>query len=314
MSQAVIQRSESFDDESTGAMVPFDAYSAGEMALRLADLKSRMDVVQRFFREVMVEGQDYGVIPGTDKPALLKPGAEKLAELYGYAPIVRAIDETTGDGGFYEAKVTMALVSRKTASTVAEGIGSANTFEGRYRWRWVYDDKLPPGVDTSALVKRSGNKRSGGTWTQYRIENDDMYSLWNTVLKMAKKRALVDVVLSATRSSGLFTQDQESFERWVDEADGEGTPPARPATQRPPRSQRNTQAPPPVDPGTGEIKGPNFDAFWRETRALGFNNREVVEHAGVESIEGFDQDQLNELLAQLREKSGKPQPALMGND
>ena len=38
---------------------------------------------------VMVKGQDYGVIPGTAKPTLLKPGAEKLAEYYGYAPIVK---------------------------------------------------------------------------------------------------------------------------------------------------------------------------------------------------------------------------------
>ncbi len=39
----------------------------------------------------------------------------------------------------------------------------------------------------------------------------DSYSLINTLLKMAKKRALVDAVLSATRSSGLFTQDIEEM-------------------------------------------------------------------------------------------------------
>ncbi|KKK67335.1 hypothetical protein LCGC14_2955110, partial [marine sediment metagenome] len=44
-----------------------------------------------------------------------------------------------------------------------------------------------------------------------RVENDDPYTLVNTLLKMAKKRALVDAVLSATRSSGLFTQDVEDF-------------------------------------------------------------------------------------------------------
>ena len=39
----------------------------------------------------------------------------------------------------------------------------------------------------------------------------DPYSLINTMLKMAKKRALVDAVLSATRSSDLFTQDLEDM-------------------------------------------------------------------------------------------------------
>jgi len=34
----------------------------------------------------------------------------------------------------------------------------------------------------------------------------------NTVLKIAKKRALVDATLSVTRSSGLFTQDVEDIE------------------------------------------------------------------------------------------------------
>jgi hypothetical protein len=313
MTQAVVRTMNDYEDAESGAMVPFDAYSAGEMALRLADLKSRLDVVQQFFREVMVEGQDYGVIPGTDKPSLLKPGAEKLAELYGYAPIVKSIDEVTGADGFYEVKVTMALVSRKTASTVAEGIGSANTFEARYRYRWLFDNQLPKGIDKAALHHEERfSKKKNTHFVMYRIENDDLYSLWNTVLKMAKKRALVDVVLSATRSSGLFTQDAEAFEEYVEGgAEGAQDPPI----QQPRR--KSQKAAPNVDKATGEVKpsgGPDFNAFWRDARALGFNNRDVIEQAGVESVEGFDQDQLDELLTQLREKSGKPQPALMGTD
>lgn len=40
----------------------------------------------------------------------------------------------------------------------------------------------------------------------------DSYSIINTILKMAKKRAFVDAVLSATRSSGIFTQDIEDLD------------------------------------------------------------------------------------------------------
>lgn len=238
-----------YQDEG-GAVVPFDAYSASEMAFRLEDLKSRMDVVQRFFKDVMIEGQDYGVIPGTDKPALLKPGAEKLCELYGYSPMMKVVEEDKDlHSGFYMATVTMQLVSRKTGAIVAEGTGSANTHESRYRWRWLYPEKLPAGLDPAHLVKRSGNKKGGGTWTQYRVENDDPFSLWNTVLKMAKKRALVDVALSATRSSGLFTQDPEAFDKWVEDGGdgGEETGTRKPPVKTPQRRSAKGQADAPPD-------------------------------------------------------------------
>jgi hypothetical protein len=41
------------------------------------------------------------------------------------------------------------------------------------------------------------------------IENPDLPDLWNTVLKMAEKRARVDAVLAVTGASALFTQDAE---------------------------------------------------------------------------------------------------------
>jgi hypothetical protein len=42
-----------------------------------------------------------------------------------------------------------------------------------------------------------------------KFKSQDACSVANTILKMAKKRAFVDAVLSATRSSDLFTQDTE---------------------------------------------------------------------------------------------------------
>lgn len=186
------------------------------MAMKLADMKTKLDLVQKFFREVMVQGQDYGVIPGTDKPTLLKPGAEKLNELYGYAPVVKSVEETVErDSGFYRARVVIALVHRRTGITVAEGVGEANSLEGRYRWRWVPEWKLPKNVDKSSLYSEERENRDGKRYIMYRAENSDPWALWNTILKMAKKRALVDATLSATRSSGLFNQDLEDLEEWV---------------------------------------------------------------------------------------------------
>jgi hypothetical protein len=44
-----------------------------------------------------------------------------------------------------------------------------------------------------------------------KMENPDIADTYNTVLKMAKKRAYIDGILSATAASDIFTQDIEDF-------------------------------------------------------------------------------------------------------
>jgi hypothetical protein len=191
-----------------------------EMATKLVDMKKTLTLVQRFFKEVMVEGQDYGIIPGTERPTLLKAGAEKLCELYGYAPVIKEINEEKNtETGFYRARVVIALIHRKSKVVVAEGVGEANTMENRYRWRWVPEWKLPEGTDTSKLQYEIKADKKGKKIKFYKLENTDPWTLWNTVLKMAKKRALIDATLSATRSSGIFTQDVEDLAEWVENAE-----------------------------------------------------------------------------------------------
>jgi hypothetical protein len=45
------------------------------------------------------------------------------------------------------------------------------------------------------------------------VENEDIADVFNTVLKMGKKRAFVDAVLSATAASDIFTQDIEEMKQ-----------------------------------------------------------------------------------------------------
>jgi hypothetical protein len=48
-----------------------------------SELVARLDVIREAMNTAMVQGVDYGVIPGTgSKPTLLKPGAEKLGVLF----------------------------------------------------------------------------------------------------------------------------------------------------------------------------------------------------------------------------------------
>lgn len=221
-----IVREEMANEETTAVAVREDIapalsrHNPQELSLRLADMKQNRNLTQQFFRDVMVKGVDYGTIPGTDKPTLLKPGAEGLCELYGYAPTIKHVEETKDWGsGFLRSVVTIALVQRGSGEVVAEGIGECNTREARYFYRWIPEwemRKLPDLWEVRSSFKtREGKKRNGEKFLSYRVENDDPYTLWNTVTKMAKKRALVDATLSATRSSGLFTQGEAGLDDWI---------------------------------------------------------------------------------------------------
>lgn len=199
---------------------------------KLRNMKAMLDMTQQFFKQVMVKDQDYGVIPGTDKPGLLKPGAEKLCELYGYAATINHIDEVKDrETGYYEATVYIEIVERRSGMLVGHGVGSANNYESKYRYRWVSDKKLPRDIDPKTLKSQVRNGKYG-EYVVYRLENDDLYSQWNTILKMAKKRALVDAVLQCTQSSGIFAQGEDELAEWVDAAvEMEPEPPSTPAVK-----------------------------------------------------------------------------------
>lgn len=61
--------------------------------LGLRDAAARRQAVIEYTRRMLVSGTDYGKIPGTgDKPTLLKPGAEKLASLFGLSPLFEMME------------------------------------------------------------------------------------------------------------------------------------------------------------------------------------------------------------------------------
>lgn len=227
-----------------GAIIDYEFGSATDLRKKLADMKQKLNLTKEFFREVMQEGVDYGIIPGTDKPTLLKPGAEGLCEFYNFAPTIASkVEDKNFETGYYGVDITIRLIHRGSGAIIGEGVGHANTFESRYRWRWVSDKDLPKGVEKEDLVSK---ERSGkyGKYQSYRMENDDMHSIWNTVLKMAKKRALVDATLAATRSSGIFTQTEQELEAYLagedPEGDGEGQSQAKAQQQNSQSGSRQT--------------------------------------------------------------------------
>lgn len=144
-----------------------------DMAFSLEQAKERITMLQSFIKEMMVEGVDYGLLPKTDKRCLFKSGAEKLCDIFGFSKKIEIVSRIEDfEKGIFHYEVKAILVNKRNGDIEAEGVGSCNNMEKKYK-------------------------------------SQDAYSIANTILKMAKKRAFVDAVLSATRSSDLFTQDIE---------------------------------------------------------------------------------------------------------
>lgn len=170
----------------------------------------KISQVQVALQSTLKPGHDYDTIPGTSKPTLLKPGAEKILMMFGltseYEIIERIEDYENGVFAY-----TVKCILSKNGYKITEGVGSCNSKESKYRWRWINESDLPTGVDKTSLKQRKNR------WDniEYQIENDEIYSQANTILKMAKKRAQIDATLTVASLSEVFTQDIEDMKEFI---------------------------------------------------------------------------------------------------
>lgn len=210
---------------------------------------TRRQAVVDFAGRMMKAGTDYGKIPGTgDKPTLLKPGAEKLASLFGLSPqfdiLEREMDWTgEGHGGepFFYVQYRCTLTRGELVA--GQGVGSCNSWEKKYRYRTVYPNKATPEEKEHGRLETRGGRN--GTYQVYVVKNPDPADVVNTIDKMAQKRALVAAVLIAVNASELFTQDIEDYS---DIVDGDWQP-AQPAQPQPARNGNGKPADPQPAPG-----------------------------------------------------------------
>lgn len=136
--------------------------------------------MREFVAAILAEGRDFGIIPGTNKPTLLKAGAEKLCRFFGLSSTFNLVDKLENWTASENDPPLFAYVYRctltKNGIIIAECDGQANTWESRY-----------------------GKQRQ------------QPYALINTVMKQAQKRAFVGAVLLACNASEYFTQDMEDI-------------------------------------------------------------------------------------------------------
>lgn len=192
-----------------------------------SELVARLETIKTAMQDAMVDGIDFGKVPGVSKPTLLKPGAEKLGVLF-QLDVQITNEQTFGPGEHLTVTSRAVAFHIPTGKRVGYGEGLCTTREKKYAKRRA--DRVCPICNQPAIIK--GKAEYGGGWVCFKrkdgcgekfpdddqcitsqqvgdIENPDLPDAWNTVIKMAEKRARVDVILAVTGASALFTQDVE---------------------------------------------------------------------------------------------------------
>lgn len=173
----------------------------------IAKTMQKIGQMQAVVKQTLKEGQDFGEVPGTNKPTLLKPGGEKICMLFGLNPEYEFLQTTEDyDKEFFSYNIKCTL--KRNEQPVAQGVGSCNSKEKKYRFMNV--DILPENYIgyQEKFTDKYGREK-------YKINNTDICSLVNTILKMAKKRAFIDAVLQVASLSEVFTQDLEDMKDFI---------------------------------------------------------------------------------------------------
>lgn len=238
----------------------------------------------------MEAGVHYGVIAAGQKPTLLKGGAEKLNLLFRLRPVYD-IRRTDYKGGHREYEVVCSLFHIVTGTFLGQGVGSCSTMEKKYRYRhdtpedtgkpvpknyWkVRDNEPAKALDLLGGKGFIAKKNESNQWTIHRftgkvVENPDIADVYNTVKKMAKKRAHVDATLTVTAASDIFTQDLEDMDETLRPSGQEvGTQQAEPkksAKKADKKTEKKAEQQPPPEDGDIEsliekIKQPKPEKF-----------------------------------------------------
>lgn len=213
---------------------------------QLDRLLGRLVLAQEVVRTVMKKDVHFGAsFPGDKKVNLLKAGADALGVAFQIYPEFEEIVEEL-PGGHKNIKVHCIMKDQVSGVTVGMGVGSCSTMESKYRWR--HAAIKCPACGKEAVISgnpqyapreggktgpiKAGYERGGwlcwkkkdGCGTTFpngdpsiegqergKVENQDPADQWNTVLKIAKKRAYVDGMITATGCSDYFTQDLEDL-------------------------------------------------------------------------------------------------------
>jgi hypothetical protein len=295
--------------------------------LTIKQAVERRKAIVDFTQQVMILGTDYGVIPGTQEPTLFKPGAEKLCTLFGLTSrfiIVTAVEDWTGAD--HEGEPFFYFVYRCQLSRdghhIAEGDGSCNSWESKYRYRNA--QRKCPACNQATIIKGKAeygggwvcHKTRGGCGAKYpegdtriegqqlgRVANMDVADQVNTLQKMAQKRALIGATLLAVNASEFFTQDLED-RATPEKADGKVESEKATTTQRgnrrtsnqpavtPPAAPQPSTTSPPAETPQAEQKERSYRAQFTDKARNGYRFDGVIGDLAIEML-GYRPDEWN---------------------
>lgn len=296
----------------------------------IEEVTKQVHFIQEIMRSVMKEGEHWGKVPGCgDKPALLKPGAEKLGFTFRLRPEFQ-VTRIDHEKGHREYEVICHL------SNGTEGVGTCATLEGKFRFREA--SRKCPNCGKESIIK--GKEEYGGGWLCYskkggcgskwpkgaqeieaqvvgKVEHDNPADYYNTCLKMAKKRAHVDAILTATAASDIFAQD-------IDETLPETeSPPKKPISEpNNPTLEENVKKVQEINQELRDSSNPPITKaqrifFEQEIKKMGYDRegiplRQIVNHVRKEeSTKGMTTGEMQEILELCRtmKEDGKNEPA-----
>ena len=141
-----------------------------------------------FSKSIMKPDLDYGVIPGTPKPSLYKPGAEKLRFVYGLTSEIECIEKTVDIDKPFIDYVYKSTVKTKTGQVLAQCDGSCNSMEPKFGYLWKQLHELPEGTDPNRLTC----KNTGRKITEF------------------------DFAINAAQTTGQYGKPKEYWKKWID--------------------------------------------------------------------------------------------------
>ena len=248
--------------------------------LSASDVSEQKRSIQKVMKAVMIKDVHYGIIPGTKKPTLYKPGSEAILSMFRIAVIPDVVDLSDTD----VARVRVFANGQTPDGTIVGcGVGECSSNEEKYKWRGaVCDEEFDDAPDNRKRVKYSKWQGKVSKKKQIRTEPADIA---NTVLKMAKKRAQIDLTLTATGASDTFDQDLEDLPTEIVEAFTEGEPSGKPFTE-----------PPKAKPQTGEKLASEGQTkmLWAKLKNQDITEAAFCERIGVKDLASVPRDKVTE--------------------
>lgn len=210
---------------------------------------AQANLIQQVMKAVMEDGVHFGKVPGCgDKPTLLKPGAEKILSTFRIS--VQPIVQDLSSPDLVKYRVTARGIS--SGVIVGEGLGTCSSDEEKYKFRKAIGKEFSETPEDRRRLKwRRG--WSGGPDKQEEQVRTSPADLDNTILKMAKKRAMVDLCLTATAASDCFNQDVEDLPA---EYIGEDVPAVEVNHEMPQRKTAPVAAPVSINSEADDIEPP----------------------------------------------------------